>query len=82
MMEVKVDAIWVRRLRERLGYTQRECAELVGVEARTWKRWESGSPLPASMRKLLHLMFDDPEVVVHLEHLREQEQASDQDEPC
>jgi DNA-binding transcriptional regulator YiaG len=36
----------LKQMREELGLTQRQAAELVGVQANTWARWERGELVP------------------------------------
>ena len=33
----------IRQLRNELGLKQRECAEIIGVDLRTWQKYESGT---------------------------------------
>ena len=44
-----LDAQWIVDLRERLGLTQKELAELLGCDTATVSRWECrrSTPLPA-----------------------------------
>jgi DNA-binding transcriptional regulator YiaG len=51
------DAEAVRALRERLGMTQRELAEELGVRQQTVSEWETGvyRPRGASARMLRHV---------------------------
>jgi DNA-binding transcriptional regulator YiaG len=51
------DAEAVRALRERLGMTQRQLAEELGVRQQTVSEWETGSyrPRGASARMLRHV---------------------------
>lgn len=54
-------------LRHRLRLTQVEAAELIGVRARTWRRWETGErsiPVPIG---LLVMLLEWPEVRAWLE---------------
>lgn len=44
----------VLAIRQRMGATQEQIAELVGVTVRTWQRWETGEvPVPVTVAKLL-----------------------------
>jgi DNA-binding transcriptional regulator YiaG len=43
----------IRALRERLGLTQGEIAELLKIGAKTWTRWESGRQRPSQSLNLL-----------------------------
>ena len=63
----------IRTRRERLGLTQGQCARLVGVNDRTWRRWEgeeamSARTMPEPVVRLLRLMAR-PDVVVWLNEM-------------
>lgn len=48
----------LKSLRSRLGLTQKELAEEMGVSERQAWRWESGeSPIPKPVAKLLSIML-------------------------
>jgi len=41
------------RSRERVGHTQAEAAETIGVARRTWQDWETGvTPMPNALLRL------------------------------
>lgn len=47
----------MRAKRQTLGLTQAECASLLGVDKRTWKRWEAGDrAIPPPVAKLTEMM--------------------------
>ena len=47
----------IRAARTALGLSQTATARLVGVDARTWRRWEAGDwPIPAPAARLLRLL--------------------------
>ena len=52
---------WARKLKElraRLGITQREAAEKLGVHIQTWKNWEYGRREPtAGTRQAIRVTF-------------------------
>ena len=63
----------IRTHRERLGLTQGQCARLVGVDGRTWRRWEgeeasSARTMPEPVVRLLRLMAR-PDVVGWLDEM-------------
>ena len=63
----------IRTHRERLGLTQGQCARLVGVDGRTWRRWEgdearSARTMPEPVVRLLQLMAR-PDVVGWLDEM-------------
>jgi len=50
----------IRALRERLGLTQAEMGEKLGVHLRTYQQWEYGRRRPgAATRKLLSILEAD-----------------------
>lgn len=48
----------IRKLRERLGLTQTEAAEKVGVTQRAWLSWESGAVVPSKQSIILIQQLD------------------------
>jgi DNA-binding XRE family transcriptional regulator len=53
----KTDAEFVRSAREKLGLTQAELADKLGIERRTIMRYESKTPLPLTTRfALMYLL--------------------------
>ena len=53
----KTDAEFVRDAREKLGLTQAELADKLGIERRTVMRYEGATPLPLTTRYALkHLL--------------------------
>jgi DNA-binding transcriptional regulator YiaG len=48
----------IRALRERLGLTQREAAELVGVNDSMWCHWEKGRHPPTRPFEILLGLLD------------------------
>jgi transcriptional regulator with XRE-family HTH domain len=49
-------SIDVKALRERLGLSQAQFADRIGVKQATVSRWESGQPVPKPTMKLLAQM--------------------------
>jgi len=50
----------LRKIRERLGLTQRQCAILADVTERTWIRWETGAvPIAQLTARGLRSLFDE-----------------------
>lgn len=41
--------LFIRQVRERLGWTQRQCAAFIGVHVTTWIKWEAGKTPRADM---------------------------------
>ena len=63
----------IRTHREALGLTQGQCARLVGVNDRTWRRWEgeeamSARTMPEPVVRLLRLLAR-PDVVGWLDEM-------------
>ena len=48
----------IKQIREKLGVTQEQFAEMVGVHPRTIQNWEAGSIIPQSKRAILHQLMD------------------------
>lgn len=62
----------IRRARELLGMTQGQAARLLGVDARSWRRYEAGQrDFPAPCDKLLRLVLQSPAVLDQLLVLQE-----------
>ena len=61
---MKVKSEWPRKLRilrAKLGLTQVEAAECLGVDTRSWRRWECKGITPSpTMQKLLRLLEKYP----------------------
>jgi len=56
-----MDGAALKRLRARLGLTQPQLAEKVGVHWNTVARWERDEvPIRASMARLLEMLADQP----------------------
>ena len=48
----------IKQIREKLGVTQEQFAEMVGVHPRTVQNWEAGSVIPQSKRAILRQLMD------------------------
>ena len=48
----------IKLIREKLGVTQEQFAEMVGVHPRTIQNWEAGSAIPQSKRAILRQLMD------------------------
>lgn len=60
----------LREWRARLGFTQGECARLIGVDHRSWQRWELGERhVPPPVQRLLHLIECQPGALARLRRL-------------
>jgi len=56
-MAWRMTAAEIRQLREELGLSQAHAAKMLGVNDRTWRRWElSESEMPAPAVRLLLVM--------------------------
>lgn len=53
----------VKILREKMGVTQQEFAEMCGVTVRTVQNWEKGSPIPDAMKKLIENIAKNHEII-------------------
>ncbi len=61
----------IRRLRERLGLTQQELADRLGIAGATLSRWETGAQRQQrAMDVLLRLFFNVPEARAYLTYSR------------
>lgn len=48
----------MRAIREKMDLSQAEFAEKIGVNARTWRRWELGErPIPAPVEHLVRMIL-------------------------
>lgn len=57
----KIASAHIRALRERLGLTQREAADLVYVQVQAWSQWERGvAQMPVAAWELLLLKSGMP----------------------
>lgn len=62
----------IRAGREKLGLTQQELAELLGLGGNSLSRWENGRVYQArSMDTLLRIVFNVPEAVEHLRRMHD-----------
>lgn len=50
--------IQIKEFREKLGLTQEEFAQKIGVSPRTVQNWENGGDIPATTRKKLEAMLE------------------------
>ena len=62
-----------RAFREREAVTQREAAELLGVDIRTWERWESGKMAPKRHGRAFWRKLNRPAVVLRAQLRAERE---------
>ncbi len=51
----------IKKIREKLGITQEQLAEMVGVHPRTIQNWESGSTIPQSKHVILRDLMLKPQ---------------------
>lgn len=51
----------IKKIRERLGISQEQLAEMVGVHPRTVQNWESGSTIPKSKHAILRDLVIKPQ---------------------
>ncbi|EDW8942661.1 XRE family transcriptional regulator [Salmonella enterica subsp. enterica] len=70
-MEIENSPENIKILRKKIGITQKECAEMFGMTARSWRRKEeptgtvSGTTLsPVEFKYLLLLAGEDPDYVL------------------
>jgi putative zinc finger/helix-turn-helix YgiT family protein len=49
----------IKALRDRLGVTQKEIAELLQIGAKSWSRWENGRERPSRSMNILMRALDD-----------------------
>jgi DNA-binding transcriptional regulator YiaG len=62
----------LRRLRYRWDYSQASMAALIGVDGRTWRRWELGERnIPEPIARLVRLLERLPGVWTELEKMME-----------
>lgn len=53
----------IKSLRAKLGVTQKEFAELVGVSVNTVQNWESGGKIPKSKHPILQSLTAKPHII-------------------
>ncbi|MBR4860129.1 MAG: helix-turn-helix domain-containing protein [Alphaproteobacteria bacterium] len=51
----------IKKIREKLGISQEQLAEMVGVHPRTVQNWESGSTIPKSKHAILRDLVLKPQ---------------------
>lgn len=51
----------IKKIREELGVSQEQLAEMVGVHSRTIQNWESGSTIPKSKHAILRDLVVKPQ---------------------
>lgn len=60
----------IKDLRTKLGLTQKQFAEMVGVSANTIQNWESGGTIPKSKHPILRSLLTKPHVVFGGQHVQ------------
>ena len=60
----------IKKIREQLGVSQEQFAEMIGVHTRTVQNWEAGSMIPASKHAILRNIMLKPQMFVGVEHNR------------
>lgn len=53
----------VKKLREEMGVTQQELAQMCGVSIRSVQNWEIGKPVPQQTQKLLEVLRQNRTIV-------------------
>lgn len=53
----------VKKLREEMGVTQQELAQLCGVSVRSVQNWEVGKPVPEQTKRLLEVIRQNRTIV-------------------
>lgn len=59
----------IKNLRTKLGVTQKEFAELVGVSVNTVQNWESGGKIPKSKHPILQSLTAKPHIIYGGQHV-------------
>lgn len=52
-IQLKMNSLDIKKIREALGVSQEQLAEMVGVHPRTIQNWESGTTIPRSKHAIL-----------------------------
>lgn len=60
----------IKDLRTKLGLTQKQFAEMVGVSVNTIQNWESGGTIPKSKHPILRSLLTKPHVVFGGQHVQ------------
>jgi len=58
----KISPAEIKRIRTRLGLTQAQAAERVGVTVRTWNSWECARDVPAIQSVMLLRMLSEGKI--------------------
>ena len=58
-----MNALDVKNIRKKLGWTQRQLAEALCVDVRTVQNWEAGKVIPVTKTEILHEMSCAPSPV-------------------
>lgn len=61
--------LYIKSLRAKLGVTQKEFAELVGVSVNTVQNWESGGKIPKSKHPILQSLTAKPHIIYGGQHV-------------
>ncbi len=60
----------IKKIREILGVTQKQLAEMVGVSVNTIQNWESGGKIPKSKHPILQSLTAKPHIVYGGQHVQ------------
>lgn len=60
-MQLKIDSLDIKKIREALGASQVQLAKMVGVHPRTIQNWESGTTIPRSKHAILRDLVLKPQ---------------------
>ncbi len=60
----------IKKIREILGITQKQLAEMVGVSVNTIQNWESGCKIPRSKHPILQSLTARPHIVYGGQHVQ------------
>lgn len=67
----------IRSFRDSLGMTQAEAGQLLGVDGRTWRRWEAGDrPMLGAADRLLRAMQAHPHIIETLQAMTGTEETA------
>lgn len=62
----KVDAQFIKDLRERLDLTQKHFATIVGIPQRKIAKWEKGRKIPQPMKLLFYAINQDNNIIEYV----------------
>lgn len=70
VIHLNMNDLDIKKIRTKLGLTQKQLAEMVGVSVNTIQNWESGGNIPKSKHPILQSLLTRPHVVYGGQHVQ------------